>query len=60
MRVHISILFNCTIHIVVFVFHCKGKGHGVGMSQYGARAMAENGYSYDEILAFYYTDVSIE
>ena len=29
------------------------------MSQYGAKAMAELGYSYDEILLFYYTDVDI-
>ena len=37
-----------------------GNGHNLGMSQYGARAMAELGYSYDEILTFYYTDVTIE
>lgn len=33
-----------------------GGGHGVGMSQYGAMAMAEQGYSYREILGFYYND----
>ena len=38
----------------------SGSGHGVGMSQYGAKAMAELGYSYDEILEFYFTDVTIE
>ena len=32
----------------------KGFGHRVGMSQYGADAMAENGSSYDQILAYYY------
>ena len=37
-----------------------GNGHNVGMSQYGAKAMAELGYSYDEILEFYFTDVTIE
>lgn len=31
-----------------------GNGHRVGMSQYGARAMAEAGSSYEEILAHYY------
>jgi len=31
-----------------------GYGHGVGMSQYGARAMAENGANYREILQHYY------
>ena len=30
------------------------------MSQYGAKAMAEQGYSYREILKFYYTDITIE
>ena len=36
-----------------------GSGHNVGMSQYGAKAMAENGYDYEEILKFYYTDITI-
>lgn len=37
-----------------FVFVTRGYGHGVGMSQYGANAMAENGSSYAEILGHYY------
>lgn len=37
-----------------------GSGHNVGMSQYGAKAMAEAGHSYEEILHFYYTDITIE
>ena len=37
----------------------RGYGHGVGMSQYGANAMAKKGYKYDEILKYYYTDVEI-
>lgn len=37
----------------------KGYGHGVGMSQSGARGMAEAGYTYDEILKYYYTGVEI-
>lgn len=36
----------------------SGFGHGVGLSQYGARGMAEKGYSSDEILGFYYPGVS--
>jgi SpoIID/LytB domain protein len=31
-----------------------GNGHGVGMSQYGARSRAKAGHSYEEILSFYY------
>ena len=38
----------------------KGYGHGVGMSQYGSNYLANNGYTYEEILGYYYTDTSIE
>ncbi len=38
----------------------KGYGHGVGMSQYGAEAMAKKGYTYDKILKHYYKDVDIK
>lgn len=44
----------------VFIFDGKGYGHGLGMSQYGARKMAELGYKYDEILTYYYTGVEVE
>ena len=37
----------------------KGYGHGVGMSQYGANAMAKKGYKYDEILKYYYKGIKI-
>lgn len=37
----------------------SGWGHGLGMSQWGARGMAEQGYNYLEILQYYYTGVSI-
>lgn len=42
------------------VINTKGYGHGVGMSQYGANGMASSGFTYDEILKYYYTDVEIE
>ena len=38
----------------------KGYGHGVGMSQYGAKAMAEEGFDFEEILKYYYTDIEID
>jgi len=44
----------------VFVIEGMGSGHNLGMSQYGAKAMAEAGYDYDEILEFYFTDITIE
>ena len=37
-----------------FTFTVHGFGHDVGMSQYGANAMAQEGKSYREILAYYY------
>jgi stage II sporulation protein D len=38
----------------------RGYGHGVGMSQYGAKEMAAEGFTYDEILKYYYTGVNIK
>lgn len=38
----------------------KGYGHGVGMSQYGAQAMALAGKKYDEILNYYYQGTKIK
>jgi len=43
----------------LFVVSGRGWGHGVGMSQYGAFGMANAGYSYDEILAYYYTGTTL-
>lgn len=37
-----------------FVFHVRGYGHGLGMSQYGADLMADDGANYAEILEHYY------
>ena len=42
-----------------FVIAGSGNGHNVGMSQWGAYAMADLGYDYKEILQFYYTGVTI-
>lgn len=41
------------------VFKVKGYGHGVGMSQWGAEAMAKSGKSYYEILKHYYPNTEI-
>ena len=35
-------------------FEGRGWGHGVGLSQFGAKGMAERGYPYAQILAHYY------
>ena len=42
-----------------FVITGTGSGHNVGMSQYGAKAMAEQGLGFRDILNFYYTDIDI-
>ena len=38
----------------------KGYGHGVGMSQYGANTLANEGKNYEEILKHYYQNINIE
>ncbi|MCL2078032.1 MAG: SpoIID/LytB domain-containing protein [Oscillospiraceae bacterium] len=43
----------------VFTATTKGHGHGVGLSQFGADYMAQRGYTAEEILNYYYTDVVI-
>lgn len=42
------------------IINTTGYGHGVGMSQYGALGMAEEGYNYDEILSYYYAGTTIK
>ncbi len=44
----------------VYVFTGKGWGHGVGMSQEGAKGFARQGYTYDQILKHYFTGITIE
>lgn len=41
-------------------FTTYGYGHGVGVSQYGANGMANNGYNYNDIINYYYKNVNIE
>lgn len=36
-----------------------GNGHGMGMSQYGASGMAKEGWSYQDILKFFYDGAEI-
>lgn len=39
---------------------CKGYGHGVGLSQYGADNLGKEGKTYDEILEYYYKGIVLE
>ena len=43
-----------------FIFNVRGYGHGVGLSQVGAKHMAENGADFKEILAHYYPGTNVE
>ena len=36
---------------------CQGVGHGYGLSQYGAKCMAEEGKTAEEILGFFYKNI---
>jgi stage II sporulation protein D len=42
-----------------WIFAGRGFGHGIGMSQYGAKAMANNASNYAEIIGFYYPQTRI-
>ena len=55
-----STVFSVRVKNDVVFFFTKGYGHRVGMSQYGAEAMAAQGNSWEEILQYYYTGVSLE
>lgn len=43
-----------------YTFQGTGWGHHVGMSQYGAKAMAEQGKTYEDILNFYFTGITLQ
>ncbi|HMV45331.1 MAG TPA: SpoIID/LytB domain-containing protein [Leptospiraceae bacterium] len=49
-----SLLFDIDLEEDTFKIKGQGFGHGVGMSQWGSKGMAENNYDYKEILSFYY------
>lgn len=38
----------------------KGIGHGLGLSQYGSNELAKQGKNYQDILKYYYQDVTLE
>ena len=53
----LSALFTFEVTDTEVIFHTKGYGHGVGMSQSGANGMAKQGSTYREILSHYYTGI---
>jgi len=55
-----SACFTWEVQEGKLVFFVTGYGHGVGLSQHGANQMARQGESYQDILAHYYTGVTVE
>ena len=55
-----STLFDMRVGRTDVVFSGYGSGHGLGLSQWGAKALAEKGSSYKDILFHYYTGVTLE
>ncbi len=55
-----STKFELTSEGDIYTFTCYGKGHGVGMSQDGANGLAKNGYTYQQILKYYYNNVELK
>lgn len=55
-----STVFNVGCDENGYTFAGRGFGHGLGLSQWGAKALAEQGYNAAQILTYYYKDVSVE
>lgn len=52
--------FSLKIEKEKAIFTVLGYGHQVGMSQTGAGILAENGYTYDQILSYYYSGTTVK
>lgn len=52
--------FTITLNDDSVIIDVRGSGHGVGMSKYGANALANKGYNYKEILDYYYKGTNLE
>ena len=55
-----STAFTVSAQDNTITFYTRGYGHRVGMSQYGADAMASRGSTYDQILAYYYQGTELK
>jgi stage II sporulation protein D len=54
-----STAFDLTLNQAEAIFTTRGNGHRVGMSQYGAEAMARAGNDFESILKWYYQGVTL-
>jgi stage II sporulation protein D len=55
-----SLRCSCTVQKGILTAQGKGHGHHIGLCQWGAYAMAQQGYTYKEILEFYYPETTLE
>lgn len=55
-----STLFDIRVGRTEVVFSGYGSGHGLGLSQWGAKALADSGKKYKDILLYYYSGVTLE
>ena len=55
-----STLFDIRAGRTEVVFNGYGLGHGLGLSQWGAKALADSGKGYEDILFYYYSVVTLE
>lgn len=55
-----STMFVVTRDGAEIAFTGRGSGHGVGLDQWGARALALRGYTFEQILGYYYTAIAID
>ena len=54
-----STYFSVIMEGESIILRGRGYGHGVGLCQEGAMVMAEKGFSYNQIIGFYYSGVLI-
>lgn len=54
-----SAYFSTKLQANTVIISGKGYGHGVGLSQQGAMSLANEGWDYQSILKFYYTEVYV-
>ncbi len=56
----LSTRFRLDTALGVLLVEGRGSGHGVGLCQYGAKGMSDQGYSFDQILKHYYPLAKLE
>lgn len=62
-KIYVKSMSNTKSYSIVpnlYTFEGKGFGHGLGMSQYGAKGMADAGYNYIKILEYYYQGAKVQ